>query len=195
MATFVDISILQNFSSVFTFILVFVIIYATLETTKVLGPEKKSMNALIAMIMGFLVSMSSGVVSVIQNFTPWFTMLVIIIFFILFAVKLFGVSDAKITSTFEGKSSILTWILILTAVILLFSLGSGFGQKTLEEGQTGNGTTTSVATGNTTTATDTGSFNQNLYNTLYHPKVLGLILIMLIVVIAMLFLTDADKIV
>lgn len=196
MATFVDISILQNFSSVFTFILVFVIIYATLETTKALGAEKKSLNALIAMIMGFLVSMSSGVVSVIQNFTPWFTMLIIIIFFILFAVKLFGVSDSKITSTFEGKSSILTWILILTAVILLFSLGSGFGQKTLEEGQGSSdtsGTTVSVATGNTTTATDTGSFNQNLYNTLYHPKVLGLILIMLIVVIAMLFLTDADK--
>ena len=192
MATFIDISILQNFSSVFTFILIFVIMYATLETTKMLGPDKKSLNALIAMIIGFLVSMSSGVVSVIQNFTPWFTMLVIIIFFILFAVKLFGVSDARITAEFEKKSSIMTWILILTAVILLFSLGSGFGQKTLEQGQTG-GTTVSVATGNTTTPTNTGDFSQNLYNTLYHPKVLGLLLIMLTVVIAMMFLTDSDR--
>ena len=89
MATFVDISILQNFSSVFTFILVFVIVYSMLETTKALGADKKSMNAIIAMIVGFLVSMSSGVVAVIQSFTPWFTMLLILIFFILFAVRMF----------------------------------------------------------------------------------------------------------
>jgi hypothetical protein len=192
MATFVDISILQNFSSVFTFILVFVLIYATLETTKALGSDKKSLNAIIAMIIGFLVSMSSGVVAVIQSFTPWFTMVVIIIFFILFAVKMFGVSNETITATFMKKSSIMTWILIVTAIVLLFSLGSGFGQKTLEQGQKG-GTTISVATGNTTAPTDTSNFSQNLYNTLYHPKVLGLILIMLMVVIAMLFLTDADR--
>ena len=192
MATFVDISILQNFSSVFTFILVFVIIYSMLEVTKALGPDKKSMNAIIAMIVGFLVSMSSGVVAVIQSFTPWFTMLLILIFFILFAVRMFGVSSETITAEITKKSAIVTWILILTAVILLFSLGSGFGQKTLEQGQTG-GSTISVQTNATTVPTDTGSFSQNLYNTLYHPKVLGLILIMLVVVIAMLFLTDADK--
>jgi 4-amino-4-deoxy-L-arabinose transferase-like glycosyltransferase len=192
MATFVDISILQNFSSIFTFILVFVIIYSMLEVTKALGPDKKSMNAIIAMIVGFLVSLSSGVVSVIQSFTPWFTLLVIIIFFILFAVRMFGVSSETITAEITKKSAIVTWILILTAVILLFSLGSGFGQKTLEQGQA-NGTTVSVATNATTVPTDTGSFSQNLYNTLYHPKVLGLLLIMLTVVIAMLFLTDADK--
>jgi hypothetical protein len=192
MATFVDISILQNFSSVFTFILVFVIVYSMLETTKALGADKKSMNAIIAMIIGFLVSMSSGVVAVIQSFTPWFTMLIILIFFILFAVRMFGVSNETILAGFMKKNAILTWILILTVVILLFSLGSGFGQKTLEQGQSG-GSTVSVATGNTTTPTNTGDFSQNLYNTLYHPKVLGLILIMLMVVIAMLFLTDADK--
>jgi len=163
-----------------------------LETTKALGADKKSMNAIIAMIVGFLVSMSSGVVAVIQSFTPWFTMLLILIFFILFAVRMFGVSSETITAEITKKSAIVTWILILTAVILLFSLGSGFGQKTLEQGQTG-GSTISVQTNATTVPTDTGSFSQNLYNTLYHPKVLGLILIMLVVVIAMLFLTDADK--
>jgi 4-amino-4-deoxy-L-arabinose transferase-like glycosyltransferase len=192
MATFIDISILQNFSSIFTFILVFVILYAMMETVKALGEDKKSLHAIVAVIIAFLVSMSSGVVAVIQNFTPWFTMLILIIFFILFAVRMFGVSNSKITDAFHNNSSILTWIIILTAVILLFSLGSGFGQKTLEQGQTG-GSTVSVASGNTTVPTNTGSFNQNLYNTLYHPKVLGLILIMIIVLISMIFLTDVDK--
>ncbi len=193
MATFVDISIINNFSSIFTFILVFVILYALMETTKALGEGKKSLHAIVAVVIAFLVSMSSGVVAVIQSFTPWFTLLVIVIFFILFAVKLFGVKDSGIADGFKNNKSIMTWILILTAVILLFSLGSGFGQQTLEEGQKGGGAV-SVATGNTTTPTDTGSFSQNLYNTLYHPKVLGLILIMIIVLISAIFLTDVDKI-
>jgi hypothetical protein len=163
-----------------------------MQSIKLMGEGKNGAHALIAVVIAFLVSMSAGVTTVLQTFTPWFTILIIIIFFILFAVRMFGVSEGAITKAFENKSSILTWILILTAVIVLFSFGAGFGQTALTEGQTG-GTTTSVATGNVTTPTDTGSFSQNMYNTLYHPKVLGLILIMLVVVIAMLFLTDADN--
>jgi hypothetical protein len=193
MATFIDFSIIQNFSSIFTFLLVFVIIYAMMETVKALGEGRKSLHAMIAVIIAFIVSMSSGVVAVIQSFTPWFTILILIIFFILFAVKMFGVSNDTITEGFAKNKSILTWIIILTVVILLFSLGSGFGQKTLEQGQSG-GSTVSVATGNATTPTNTGDFNQNLYNTLYHPKVLGLILIMIIVLISVIFLTDVDKV-
>jgi len=193
MATFMDVSIISNFSSIFTFILVFVIIYGLLQMVKPMGEGRNGTHALVAVTVAFLVSISSGISVFIQTFTPWFTILILVIFFILFAVRLFGVSESEITSAFKAKSTILTWILIVTVVIVLFSLGAGFGQKTLEEGQS-NGTTTSVVSGNTTTPTNTGSFSQNLYNTLYHPKVLGLILIMLIVVIAMLFLTDADKV-
>jgi hypothetical protein len=191
MATFLDISIIKNFSTLFTFILVFVIMYGALQMVKLLGEEKSGLNALIAVVIAFLVATSSGISTFIQTFTPWFTVLILIIFFILFAVKMFGVSNDDITAGFKKKNAILTWIIILTVVILLFSLGAGFGQKALESGQSG-GTATSETTGNVTEPTNTGSFSQNLYNTLYHPKVLGLILIMLVVVIAMLFLTDAD---
>jgi hypothetical protein len=191
MVTFLDISIVKSFSTLFTFILVFVIIYGLLQTVKLLGEGRNGLNALIAVVIAFLVSISSGITTFIQTFTPWFTIVILVIFFILFAVKMFGVSNESITGAFENKGAILTWIIIVTVVILLFSLGAGFGQKTLEQGQKG-GTAANVETGNVTTPTDTGSFNQNLYNTLYHPKVLGLILIMLVVVIAMLFLTDAD---
>jgi len=193
MGVFLDVSIIKNFSAVFTFILVFVIIYGLMQSLKLLGENKNGAHALIAVVVAFLVSMSTGVTTVLQTFTPWFTILIIVIFFILFAVRLFGVKTEDITKTFMNKTSIMTWILILTAVIILFSLGAGFGQTSLEEGQH-SGNTTSVVSGNTTVPTDTGSFSQNLYNTLYHPKVLGLILIMLIVVIAMMFLTDADNV-
>ena len=192
MATFLDVSIVKSFSSIFTFLLVFVIVYGLLEMFKALGDKRQSLHALIAVVLGFMVALSKGVTVVLQTFIPWFTILILIIFFVLFAVKLFGISNDEIAGAFKKKSSILTWILILTLVIVLFSLGSGFGQETLEQGQD-EGTVVSEVSGNETAPTDTGSFSQNLYNTLYHPKILGLILVMLIVVFAMLFLTDSDK--
>jgi len=191
MAAFVDISILKNFSTIFTFILVFVIIYGLLEVFKIFGEGRRGIHAMIGVTIAFMVSLSTGVSTVIQTFTPWFTIMIIVIFFILFAVRMFGYSSADITAGFKSSSSILTFILIFSAIIILFSLGAGFGQQTLDQGQT-NSTTTSVVTGNVTTPTNSGSFNQNLYNTLYHPKILGLILIMLIVVVAMLLLTGVD---
>jgi len=192
MATFIDISIIKNFSVLFTFILVFVIIYGLLEVFKVFGEGRNGLNAMIAVVIAFLVSISTGVTTVIQTFTPWFTIIIIVIFFILFAVRMFGVSTADITKAFANNTSILTFIIIFAVVILLFSLGAGFGQQTLDQGQK-NGTTTSTATGNVTSTTNTGSFNQNLYNTIYHPKILGLVLMMLIVVVAMLLLTSASS--
>ena len=194
MATFLDVSILSQFSGIFTFLLVFVIVYGMLEVFKIFGDGRRGLHAIIALAIGMIVMFSTGVVSVIQTFMPWFTLLIIVIFFILFAVRMFGSTTGDILGAFKNNSSILTWILILTGVILLFSLGAGFGQQSLNQnsGPSANTTQTTVdgkqlATG----STDTGNFNQNLYNTLYHPKVLGLILVMIIVILAMLFLTTS----
>ncbi|HYD02698.1 MAG TPA: hypothetical protein VEC16_00205 [Alphaproteobacteria bacterium] len=194
MATLIDVSLIQSFSGIFTFLLVFVLAYAVLEFTKALGEGKKSLNAIVAMILAFMIAMSSGVSVALQVLTPWITFLMIVIFFIIFILKMFGVTNEDIHEGYKKKNAILTWVIILSAVIVLFSLGAGFGQETLEQGQNGGGTVSSEVDGNTTSATNTGSFSQNLYNTLYHPKILGLILVMIIVIIAMIFLTDADKI-
>lgn len=195
MATFLDISILSNFVSVFTWFLVFVIVYGMLELFKVFGEGHRGLHGIIAIAMAFIVIFSKGVVAVIQTFTPWFTILILIIFFILFAVRMFGATDKDIRDELKSGTTITTWIIILTVVILLFSLGAGFGQDTLQEspGVT-PGTYVNASTNLTVEpgSTATPNFNQNLYNTLFHPKVLGLILIMLTAVLAMLFLTGTE---
>lgn len=192
MATFLDVSILGHFTSVFTFLLVWVIIFGMLEVFKLFGDGHRGLHAMIALSVGFIVLFSKGVVTVIQTFTPWFVIVIILIFFIIFAVRMFGVSAAEVTAGFHNNSVILTFILIFAAIIILFSLGAGFGQTSLEEGATPgtlhNATNVTAAPG----STDTSSFSQNLYNTIYNPKVLGLILVMMIAVIAMLFLTSKE---
>lgn len=195
MATFLDISILGNFIGIFTFLLVFVIVYGMLELFKIFGDGHKGLHAIIALAVAFIVIFSKGVVAVIQTFTPWFTILILVIFFILFAVRMFGATDKDIHNELTSGTTITTWIIIFTVVILLFSLGAGFGQESLTQGGGGKVTQTNTtinATGDSG-STATGNFNQNLYNTLFHPKVLGLILIMLLAVIAMLFLTGSSE--
>lgn len=194
MATFLDISILGNFIGIFTFLLVFVIVYGMLELFNIFGDGHKGLHAIIALAIAFIVIFSKGVVTVIQTFTPWFTILILVIFFILFAVRMFGATDKDIRNELTSGTVITTWIIIFTVVILLFSLGAGFGQESLIKGAGGKVTQTNTtinATGDPG-STATGNFNQNLYNTLFHPKVLGLILIMLLAVIAMLFLTGSS---
>ena len=192
MATFLDISILGNFVTIFTFLLVFVIVFGMLELFKAFGDGHKGLHAIIAIAIAFIVIFSKGVVAVIQTFTPWFTILIIVIFFILFAIRMFGATDKDIRDELMKDSTITTWVIIFTVVIILFSLGSGFGQDSLDQTAT---PTQGVASVNATvpgTSTATSSFNQNLYNTLFHPKVLGMLLVMLLAVMAMLFLTGSE---
>jgi len=194
MATFLDISILGHFTAVFTFLLVFVILFGMLEVFKLFGDGHRGLHAMIALAVGFIVIFSKGVVTVIQTFTPWFVIVILLIFFIIFAVRMFGVSAAEVTEGFHHNSVILTFILIFAAIIILFSLGAGFGQTSLEQGVQ-PGTLVTTNTTNVTVnpgSTSTNNFSQNMYNTIYNPKVLGLLLIMLIAVIAMLFLTSRE---
>ena len=196
MATFLDFSILGSFTSIFTFLLVFVIVFGLLETFKMFGEEHRGLNAIIALCIGFILLFSKGVVAVIQTFFPWFTLLILVVFLMIFAARMFGLSEGDVKAGFYNNP-FMTWILIFGVLILLFSLGAGFGQTTLEAGQNQNLTTpeaTVTTTGQNATAgaTNTLSFSQNLYNTIFHPKVLGMILIMLVVILAMLFLTTRE---
>ena len=53
MATFLDIGLAQHFSVVFTILLVFVIVFAVLEKSKILGGNK-GLHSLIALSLAML---------------------------------------------------------------------------------------------------------------------------------------------
>lgn len=197
MATFLDVSILSNFISVFTMLLVFVIVFGVSEVMNLFGEGKKGLRAMVALAVSFIVLFSKGIMVVIQTFTPWFVLLVLVIFFMLFAVRMFGVGEKEIKAEIMKDSTITTWIIILVVTMVLFSLGTGLGQTSLEQtrsGGTESGSGGAITVNNQSAGSVSSSdFSQNLYNTIYHPKILGLILIMLIAVIAILFLTASES--
>jgi hypothetical protein len=199
MATFLDIGVLSYFRVIFAMILIFVIMYGFLSWSKPFG-DGSGLYALISIAFAILSITSKGVLSLITFMTPWFFVIVFIAFFILFMLMIFGLKKENLTA---GMSSELrTWVIIITIVILLFGLGSAFGQNTLDKGTGGTSTDTSsdisvaqgsIGTGDNTTgapeATASNDFSANMLNTLVNPQVLGMILILLIGVFAVFLLT------
>jgi len=152
--------------------------------------------------------------------TPWFVMLFFVLFFLMFAARMFGVDEKAFAGPVIDQAW--PWILVFGIIIVLFGLGHAVGQSALDTTQASNstgttvqattvdqGTTTGVdnsgttdtsgtvdqgttTTTTTTTAgsTNTGNFTQNLYNTIFNPKVLGLIFLLLIATVTIAFMAQ-----
>ena len=74
MATIFDLALLEEFSAVFTIILVYVIIYGVLEVGGFL--KNKGLNAIIALAIALLVALSSTFTTVLTQMTPWFVIMI-----------------------------------------------------------------------------------------------------------------------
>jgi hypothetical protein len=196
MATFLDIGVLSYFRIIFSMILIFVVMYGFLTWTKPFGDKGTGLYALISVAFAILSITSKGVLNLITFMTPWFFVVIFIAFFILFVLMIFGLKEKSLTA--GGGPELRTWVIIVTIVILLFGLGSAFGQGTLKQGSDldGDGVidepTTDLSGSNITGTpenTATSDFGTNVMNTLVNPQVLGMILILLIGVFTIFLLT------
>ena len=102
----------------------------------------------------------------------------------------FGAKEADIASAVKDKT--LQWTLIgIGIVIIVAALGNVLGQSLTEasfQGQTANGTAVVTPGGELSTASP--SFQQNIYGIIFHPKVLGLVVLFAIAIFAVAFLSS-----
>ncbi|RJQ17241.1 hypothetical protein C4573_04280 [Candidatus Woesearchaeota archaeon] len=187
MASLLDLSLVSFFGSAFTFILIWVIVYALLEKTKALGADKKGLNGIIALAVAVLVLASKFALKFVNFIVPWFLIMALVIFLIIFVFKVFGIGDSSIMAA--GTESRM-WIITISVIILLFGFGAVFGQSALQQQGDTNTTQEDATVNEENPDTNTGNFNKNLYNTLFHPKVLGLIFLLIIGILALVFLTS-----
>ncbi|MFH0870134.1 MAG: hypothetical protein V1866_03695 [archaeon] len=203
MATFLDIGILAHFGKIFVVLIVFLITFGLLETIKVF-PGKKGLNGLIALIIGLMFLVSNVATNMVKTMVPWFMVGILFIFFVLFMIRMWGLGDADIKKL-VGDSQVYPWLVIIAVVILLGTLSTVFGQSLLEKGEgssnsmvvDANGTYISVNSGlpgpGEPGSTTTSNFSTNMLNTLRHPKVLGMILVLIIGAFLMIFLTKVSN--
>ncbi len=209
MATFLDISGLSFFSSIFTFLLIFIVVYALLTWGHVLG-DNSGIHSLIAISIAVLFMFSKDAISVINFVVPWFTIMFISILLILMAYSMFnpGVNVANLLIAGGGHKTVIYWIISLAVIIILIGVGNSYGQKVgpylTDSGSSNvvdyslsgsNGTNIASGTADNFRGTgqvDSGNYQTNLGATLFHPKMLGIIFILLLGTFTILLITKVN---
>lgn len=207
MASILDIGLLDFFKPIFIFLLVFAGLYALLTTTKIFGDAKKigGLNAIIAFVIAIIVTLSKPIVNFLMFVLPWFFILVLVLVILIFIGKIFGKTDKDIQWAFSyrTKSPVITWIIIFIAIIVLVGFMNLGGQSLLEqnpefvEGE--NGTHAVVNSDDSDVLpqagkelnTGTKDYEDNVLATIIHPKVLGIIALLIVGLISILLITPS----
>ncbi len=103
------------------FLLVFTITFAILQKIKIFGDKGKNFNAVVAVVMAFLVVRTDTIVEVMNLFLPKISLLSIIIVVTLLLVGILLNKEASFTGALGGIGVLLT----LAGIIFAFLSSSG----------------------------------------------------------------------
>ena len=112
------------------FLLIFVIIYAILQKTKILGEEKKNLAIVVAIVVGLLVVVphvtgrfpaNSDPVLIINDALPQVSIVLVAVIFLLVMIGVFGQDLVFLGVTMPG------WITLVSFIIILLIFGGAAG--------------------------------------------------------------------
>ena len=178
MATFLDIGLAQHFSVIFPMLLVFVIIFALLEKSKMLG-DNKGLHSLIAFSIAMMMLFVPGVTQVISIMAPWFVLIFLLVIFFVMIMLAIGMKWEVFAGYMSGWETPHWFLLIIALIIFIGALGSVYGSSMLPYSGA-NAQVNTSAGGTTGMTTDTGDFNSNVGRVIFHPKTIGLVFLLLV---------------
>lgn len=159
MATFLDITGLEQFSGFFVFIFVWLAVYALLMYSKVI--KNHAINIIIGLIIALFVLFSPVATGAIRFIAPWFAVALVFLMLITTLIHSFGAGDLAAYSHVKGI------FLVIILGILLIAFLAFFREQTVLPGE--NETADEIDFTKTT-------------NVVFHPKMLGMIFILLVAV-------------
>ena len=116
MATILDASGLAHFSSIFVFLFVVLVVYATLTWSKLLG-NNQFINVLLGMVIGFFVLISPLATKVVGIIAPFAGVFSILILVMEISIRMLGIeSYSTVKSVFYIIGVFITIITIVVAV-------------------------------------------------------------------------------
>ncbi|PLW79875.1 hypothetical protein C0585_05465 [Candidatus Woesearchaeota archaeon] len=205
MASLLDVTLMNQFSQVFVFLFVTVITFAILKMTKVLG-ENQALNGLIALAVGVMFMFSDNAIDMVTFMIPWFVLMAVFIMLIVLNYRILGGEGGVVDLLGAKHKTVVYWIIIGGVLIVLMGLANNYGQTVGpylpddgEDSATGtyynsSNPTQSVSgiadSARGTGEVDTDDFMNNLGATLFHPKVLGLVLILVIASFTIMFMVN-----
>ena len=150
MATFLDVTGLQHFSSIFVFLFVWIVVYATLLWTKILG-QNNFVNILVGLLLGLFVIISPLATGIIADIAPFLAVVFVFILLISIASKMLG-GDAAGFPALKG--------VLLVFIVLIVVIGAAVKIKSSVDVQQEN----------------SKDFSKTI-NVIFHPKFLGVVFI------------------
>lgn len=102
------------------FALVFIVSFAVLRKSKILG-EEPFIHVLVAFLMGTVFASFGGVRSFVLAVVPWFAFLFVVMFFIMLFAGLSGNN-----SNISGKGLTWTFTILFGIIILFVGVGASF---------------------------------------------------------------------
>lgn len=178
MATLLDFGLLKPFEAIFPFLFLMVFLYAVLSRFKIFE-DKPAFSAIIAFALSIMGMMSSILVRTINLMAPWLVLLIIFIVMVLLAYQAFGIEEGTIIDIITGEKygETFSWtVIVIVTIIFLGSLTSAISeQHGFQRLQAGGISPEKLG--------EPGSEREDFFRTIFHPKVLGIVLLMLIALV------------
>jgi hypothetical protein len=102
------------------FLLIFVVVFAILQKTEILGKGKRQIDAIVALVIGLIVVAFGYAVGFIVNIVPILaiTAVVILVFMILYGM-VFTQGEFKMNKYLQGGIGIIVGIVVIVSVLVL----------------------------------------------------------------------------
>ena len=176
MATPLDTGLLQHFDSIFPFLLILVFGYIILTRISWFN-ENKAIAAIMAFSLAILSLFNPVAIKTINIMAPWFVLLFVFMLLVFMAYVAFGVKEDTILQTITQGNYAKDFGWWILAIVLIIGLGSLSTVISQEKGFT---PLTTADNASAAAPAGTGTEESGFWETLFHPKVLGLALILLI---------------
>jgi hypothetical protein len=173
MASLLDISLLTHFSDIFVILFIFTAVYAILMFRKPFG-DVKGLNALMAFAVAMLFIFSRDAIDIIKGTVPWFIIMMVVLMLVLLLTSSIGASLDKAL-----MGNIGTYILVVGIIILVINISLKLGQNAGPFLANETYDPDNVVAGGSGDV-GSGSYVQNFGATIFHPKVLALMLIIIV---------------
>lgn len=184
-----DLGVLDYFSAIFPALLVFVLVYAILEKTKMLG-ESKPIHAIVAIVAAFMVMLSKNILEMINFGAPWFILVFVFGVLLIMIYRFMGASEADLSRVIRTDKALIWFIFAIGILIVIVSISQVYGQRLLEQEAEGENITVAEARELAKEAGEDGiTYRSELHKTFFNSKVLGLIFIFLVAVFTISLLT------
>lgn len=187
MATPLDVSLLQPFKILFPFLLILVFLYAIFIKFNWFK-DKQSFAFIAAFLFAIMTLFSSVATEAVNKMAPWFVIVFVVTIFTMIAFQVFGITETTIVDTLTSKEYGTVFANTFIIIILIIAIGSLASSYSEHQGFL------SLRGVNTTAiAQAEGEETAGFVNVLVHPKVLGILLLLVIASFTVRLLSEKAK--